>query len=37
MVMNQSNPGIGPENIFLYNGKEIQDDVVAGKKLDWGA
>jgi RHS repeat-associated protein len=37
MVLNQSNPGIGPENKFLYNGKEIQDDVVAGKKLDWGA
>jgi RHS repeat-associated protein len=35
MVMNQTNPGIGPENKFLYNGKEIQDDVVAGKKLDW--
>jgi RHS repeat-associated protein len=35
MVMNQTNPGPGPENKLLYNSKEIQDDVVAGKKLDW--
>jgi RHS repeat-associated protein len=35
MVMTQSNPGTSPENKLLYNSKEIQDDVVAGKKLDW--
>ncbi len=35
MVMNQTNPGTSPENKLLYNSKEIQDDVVAGKKLDW--
>jgi len=35
MVMNQTNTGTGPQNKFLYNGKEIQDDVIAGQKLDW--
>jgi len=36
MVMNQSpHTGNGPENKFLYNGKEIQDDVIANIKLDW--
>jgi RHS repeat-associated protein len=35
MVMNQTNPGTSPENKLLYNSKEIQDDVVAGIKLDW--
>jgi RHS repeat-associated protein len=35
MVMTQTNPGTSPENKLLYNSKEIQGDVVAGKKLDW--
>jgi len=35
MVMNQTNSGSSPQNKFLYNGKEIQDDVIAGQKLDW--
>jgi len=36
MVMNQSpHTGSSPQNKFLYNGKEIQDDVIAGQKLDW--
>jgi len=35
MVMNQTNSGSNPQNKFLYNGKELQDDVIAGQKLDW--
>jgi len=36
MVMNQSpHTGSSPQNKFLYNGKELQDDVIAGQKLDW--
>jgi len=36
MVMNQSpHTGSSPQNKFLYNGKELRDDVIAGQKLDW--
>jgi len=35
MAMNQTNTGTGPQNKFLYNGKDIQDDVIANIKLDW--
>jgi len=37
MVMNQTDIYCRscPENKFLYNGKEIQNDVIAGQKLDW--
>jgi len=37
MVMNQTEAYCKscPPNKFLYNGKEIQDDVIAGHKLEW--
>jgi len=37
MVMNQTDTYCRscPPNKFLYNGKEIQNDVIAGQKLDW--
>ena len=37
MIMNQKNYYCNDcsHNKFLYNSKELQDDVIAGKKLDW--
>jgi RHS repeat-associated protein len=38
LVMNQTNSNTSPayiKNKYLYNGKELQDDVFAGSSLNW--